>query len=547
MITLNTKQKYRWNTYAFVVSIILGLIGFVGSFYSSRYGFNEFTINIIWSIILPILVVLAWGLRYGLLSITLGLTVLYPFFLGPYNGWASIIPVTSLYILIFMHGYGQEKRKESQKLIYNLYFIQVIYSIIRILLYLVFFPLLISLNATFWNSLVITDITLEIVLLFAVKGVLVEFILVALGDALLLLPFVRKLFRLSRPKSSRANSKIMAYIVVFGLVFTFLVLALNQYISLGYISVKEFFAPDDFTRSTLLLATILFIIMGGITVRYVEKMMKTQEALKERENQYRLANLEINLLNESLEQKVLSRTQALLEANHELEEFAYTISHDLKSPLRAIDGYGEFLILDHGEIFDEEAVDMVENIRMISQNMMGLINRLLEYSTLAKKELYLERVNLFDMATQLVKIYRVTHPNQNIELHLKGEPREIMGDKILLSQVIQNLFSNSVKFFNKEKNSIVLTIHGEVVGDSYHVSFQDNGLGFELMDNNQVFGIFQKLHKPTEYEGYGIGLSTVKKIILKHGGEVQITSKNGEGTTVFLMLPLHGQKEEMNV
>ena len=339
----------------------------------------------------------------------------------------------------------------------------------------------------------------------------------------------------------------MAYIVVFGLVFTFLVLALNQYISLGYISVKEFFAPDDFTRSTLLLATILFIIMGGITVRYVEKMMKTQEALKERENQYRLANLEINLLNESLEQKVLSRTQALLEANHELEEFAYTISHDLKSPLRAIDGYGEFLILDHGEIFDEEAVDMVENIRMISQNMMGLINRLLEYSTLAKKELYLERVNLFDMATQLVKIYRVTHPNQNIELHLKGEPREIMGDKILLSQVIQNLFSNSVKFFNKEKNSIVLTIHGEVVGDSYHVSFQDNGLGFELMDNNQVFGIFQKLHKPTEYEGYGIGLSTVKKIILKHGGEVQITSKNGEGTTVFLMLPLHGQKEEMNV
>ncbi len=542
----NNKEKQPRNSYSLKISILLGLVGFIGSFYSSRYGFNEFSINIIWSLILPILVVLAWGMQYGLLSITFGLTALYPFFLGRYNGWASLIPSMALYLLVFMHGYGHKKRKESHSLLFNLYIIQGVYSVLRILLYILFFPLLISANPPFWNPLAYTEVTREIVLLFAIKGVVVEFILVALGDALLLLPFVQKFFRLTSTKASRANTRIMAALVLFGMSFTFLVLALNQYISQGYISIAMLFQADDFVRSTFLLTTILFVIMGGITVRYVEKMLDVQEALKKRETQYKLVNLEIKLLNESLEQRVLQRTEELLDLNLELEEFAYSISHDLKAPLRAIEGYGEFLVLDHRESLDEEALEMVETIRSISNNMMGLISRLLEYSTMAKKELWVERVNLFSIAEEVVVEFRVANPERTIQLHLSGDNIEIIGDRILLRQMIQNLFSNAVKF-SKMNQETIIRIHGEEKIGDYCLEFKDEGVGFESKDKERVFGIFQKFHPPSKYEGYGIGLSTVKKIVVKHGGQVAISSRKDEGTTVTLTLPLKRREEKIHV
>lgn len=540
-------RRNPWDSYALVVSILLGLLGFLGSFFSSQYGFNQFSINIIWSLILPILVVLAWGLPYGIISITLGLSVLYPFFLGPNNGWASLIPAVSLYLLILMQGYGLQKRKESTSPLYNLYVIQGIYSGLRIMIYVLFFPLLISLNSTFWNPLAFTEETREIVMLFALKGVAVEFILVALGDALLLLPMVRKIFRLKQSNASRANMKIMAAMVLFGLSFTFLVLALNQYISLGRFSFPEMFSSDDFARSTVLLATILFILMGGITVRYVEKMLETQEILKHRENQYRLVNLEVKRLNENLEQRVRHRTEDLMMANQELEEFAHTISHDLKAPLRAIEGYGEFLTLDHGESLGEEGMAMVVNIQKISQNMMGLINRLLEYSTLTKKDLQRENVNMFRVVEQVTDEFRVGHPDKQVKVIYTGDVGEFSGDRILITQVIQNLFSNAVKFRRKEQEWVEIRIHGEVDDGNYRFEFQDQGIGLDKKDEDRVFGMFYKLHKPSDYEGYGIGLPTVKKIIQRHGGEVGIKSIKEKGTTVFFTLPLTKEKEKSHV
>lgn len=523
--------------YKIIVSVILGLISFIGTFYSSRFDFDGFSINFIWSIILPILITISWGIGYGIISITLGLTALYPFFLGTYNGWASIVPAASLYLLIIIHGYGGKKRLEENKFYYNIYFLQFIYIIIRMVIYIIFFPMLVKFNPPFWNPYAYTYIGLDIILVFSIKGIIVESTLVGLCDALLLLPFVRKIFKLECSRATRYNTKIMSALVSFGLGFAFIVLSVNNFIIDKGDPFRWIIEPNEKIRITFLLATILFFIMGGVTVRFVQRMLETQEALRYRETQYKLAIKEIQNLNNELEKRVSDRTAELQSAVLELEEFAYTISHDLKSPLRAIDGYSNFIIEDYGSTLDNEVGEMLSNIQEICRDMIGLINRLLEYSTTSKSDLSKESVSIKHIIEMVFQEFKVGNSEKKIELAFEGEFPILNVDRVLFRQVIANIISNAIKF-SKDRD-IIKILAGCIIKENQYVFYiKDNGVGFDMKYSAKLFGIFQRLHKSKDFEGYGIGLATIKNILKKHGGKVWIEGILNEGATVYFTLPV---------
>ncbi|MEL1135632.1 ATP-binding protein [Desulfitobacterium sp. THU1] len=527
----------RYKTF---ISISFGLISFVGVFFASRFDFNGFSINITWSLMLPLLVALAWGTKYGVISVVASPIIFYPFILGSYNGWASLIPSLSLLLWILIHGYGSKKRQKSNKGVYNLYFLQLIYVVIRFVVYTTLFPILIRLNEVitpFWNPQAYTEMDMGIILLFVIKGIIVESILLGFCDAVLLLPFVRKFFDLPISSGARYNTYILTAIVLFGLCFTLAVLGVYNYISDEIPFFSWTLNPSEETRVTFLFATILFFIMGGITIRFVQRVVETQSQLRIRESQIEEALGDIRVLNDELEQRVLLRTGELQNAVSELEGFAYTISHDLRAPIRAIEGYSNFILEDYGKQLNPETNEMLGSIKGICQDMNTLIHRLLEYSITAKQELELQPVNLTDLILNIYEELKVAHPDRNVDLVIENELPIVTGDKVLLRQALENILSNGFKF-TKGRQQAILNVNCVKHAEEWIFCFKDNGVGFDMRYAGKLFHVFQRMHRKQDFEGTGIGLATVKKVLEKHRGRVWIEGRVNEGTQLYFALPL---------
>ena len=276
-----------------------------------------------------------------------------------------------------------------------------------------------------------------------------------------------------------------------------------------------------------------------LTVKQAIDKYKTKKALEQN-------TLEIIRMNEELEGIVEERTKKLSQALEELESFSYTVSHDIKSPLRSIDYYAKFILEDYGPILTKEVIQMVLQIRNICNEMFDLINKLLVYSMTSKALPEISQVDadkLFrDSFADLVK----TTENRDIELVIKDKLPVIQGDRVLLRQAVSNILSNCIKF-TREKEKAFIEVSCIEDGENYQFSVKDNGVGFSMEYAEKIFGIFQRLHPKGEYEGSGIGLATVKKIIEKHGGSIDIDSVEDKGTVVQFILPKKGQRKEHNL
>lgn len=252
--------------------------------------------------------------------------------------------------------------------------------------------------------------------------------------------------------------------------------------------------------------------------------------------EYKLAIKKVRSLNENLEMRVEERTNELKDAVKELEDFAHTVSHDLKAPLRAVDGYSRIIIEDFGGKMDREANQMLLSIRGICRDMIEMINKLLEYSITSRSTLNLEEINTDEMIRSIFAEIRLTCPERKIDLKIEtGLPR-VKADKTLFRQVIYNVLSNAVKF-TKNREVALIAVGSTITENEYVFYVKDNGVGFNMSYANKLFGIFQRLHTSEEYEGSGIGLVTIKKIIEKHGGKVWIEGKLDEGTSIYFTLP----------
>ncbi|MBB3213128.1 signal transduction histidine kinase [Herbaspirillum sp. Sphag1AN] len=244
--------------------------------------------------------------------------------------------------------------------------------------------------------------------------------------------------------------------------------------------------------------------------------------------------------NSELTEQLKHNIEQLEASNKELESFSYSVSHDLRAPLRAIDGFARILEEDIADQLDVEARRKLQVIRDNVRNMGRLIEALLEYSRLGRKELSASPVDMTMIArtgfeTVLAEFSKL-HPTHNVNLHLDELPAA-QGDVPLLRQVWFNLLANACKFsVNNPEASI--WISGEQCEDRLIYRIRDNGAGFDMRYQTKLFGMFQRLHRLSEFEGIGAGLAIAQRILMRHGGQIEAQGIVGEGATFTFSLPL---------
>ncbi len=245
-------------------------------------------------------------------------------------------------------------------------------------------------------------------------------------------------------------------------------------------------------------------------------------------------NLDINKLKKT-ELDLKERTRQLEDANKELESFSYSVSHDLRSPLRAIDGYSKMILRQQGEKFDENTKRQFDVIRNNAEMMGRLIDDLLAFSRMGKEALSISRLNMEDLARDAWEQVKTIGPTRLIDLKIGNIPPG-MGDRSLIKQVLINILSNAIKFTKvREIPLIEAGGYEEEKKNVYYV--RDNGVGFDMQYHDKIFGVFQRLHSADEYEGTGIGLSLVQRIVRRHGGRVWAESEVDKGATFYFTLP----------
>ncbi len=229
------------------------------------------------------------------------------------------------------------------------------------------------------------------------------------------------------------------------------------------------------------------------------------------------------------------RTAQMEAANKEMEAFAYSVSHDLRTPLRAIDGFSRILLEDYADRLDAEGKRLFGVVRDNAMRMNQLIDDILKFSRAGRLDLAPVELDMEQMARGIVAELRAGIPEADLQVEIEPLPR-VKGDGAMLRQVLVNLISNAIKF-SRQRKPAVIRIGGAVEGDEVVYSVRDNGAGFDMQYADRLFGVFQRLHSETEFEGTGIGLAIVKRIVMRHGGRVWAEGKVNEGATFYFALP----------
>ncbi len=262
------------------------------------------------------------------------------------------------------------------------------------------------------------------------------------------------------------------------------------------------------------------------------KMIGTTQDITERS----LARLEIQQLNEELERRVADRTARLAEANHDLEAFAYSVSHDLRAPLRAINGYARILLDEHPESLDDSTCSFLERIEGSARRMARLIDDLLAFSRLGRQAMHMRPVQSRPILLEALEEIEAVPAEGRLEIAVGTTP-DCRADPGLLKQVFVNLLGNAVKF-SRERRPARIEVDCRVDDSEQVWCVRDNGIGFDTSFASKIFDVFQRLPAAGEYEGTGVGLALVERIVSRHGGRTWAESKAGEGAAFYFTLPL---------
>ncbi|MDD4880957.1 MAG: ATP-binding protein, partial [Gallionellaceae bacterium] len=245
---------------------------------------------------------------------------------------------------------------------------------------------------------------------------------------------------------------------------------------------------------------------------------------------------EIRQLNAELEQRVKERTAELATANKELETFTYSVSHDLKAPLRGIDGYSRLLLEDHLDQLDEEGRLFLGNVRQGVDQMNGLIEDLLAYSRMERRNLRGATLNLARQVAGILAEKQDDLDAKGVVIKLDLAADTVCADPDGFNMVLRNLIDNAVKF-SRDSQPPMIEIKSAAKPASAILSIKDNGIGFDMQFQERIFEIFQRLQRTEDYPGTGVGLAIVRKAMQRMGGRVWAESAPGQGATFFMELP----------
>ncbi|MDZ8109102.1 MAG: ATP-binding protein [Nostoc sp. DedQUE12a] len=344
------------------------------------------------------------------------------------------------------------------------------------------------------------------------------------------------------------------------------------------LAIAFFFLEPIYSLSILTLDSFirlgLFVIVSLLTTELNAAWRRTEFKLRESETRYReVAEAVQNYANE-LEERVASRTAALLEANKELETFAYSVSHDLRAPLRSMQGLAQALQEDYSDRLDSNGQDYIQRIVASAERMDGLIQDLLDYSRLSQVEINLCVLNLTDIVTEALNQLEVElrspkagcSPSPQAQVNIEQPLPEVTGHRTILIQVLVNLLSNAIKFVPPNRQPKI-RIWAEIVGgdgedtgtrghgetervfDNFSASprlplpassirlwIEDNGIGIAPEHQQRIFNVFERLHTQESYPGSGIGLAIVRKGVERMGGQVGVESIVGQGSRFWIEL-----------
>jgi len=284
-------------------------------------------------------------------------------------------------------------------------------------------------------------------------------------------------------------------------------------------------------------AAELVIANKELVFQNKEKEKRAQELI--------IANKELAFQNQEKEeraeeliianQELIDRTAQLESVNNDLGSFSYSVSHDLRAPIRAISGYTRILVEDYGDKLDPEGIKILDSIMSNSKKMGELIDDLLAFSTLGRKEIIFSEINMVALVKLVIE--EVLHQDgQNVPIFNVTHLPTASGDQSLIKQVWINLISNAIKY-SRYKLKTHVKIGAYTKDDSVVYYVKDEGAGFDMLYYDKIFGVFERLHSHEEFEGTGIGLAIVQKIVHKHNGTVWAESKPNEGACFYFSLP----------
>jgi PAS domain S-box-containing protein len=281
----------------------------------------------------------------------------------------------------------------------------------------------------------------------------------------------------------------------------------------------------------------LLVVLNSKPMQDIDKVQPVMEIFAARtgtEIERLLIEEELRIHRDHLEELVSNRTRELEAANQELEAFAYSVSHDLRAPLRAIDGFSHALEEDCAEAIDDSGRDYLRRVRAASQRMGELIDDILQLSRVTRGEFLCTDVDLSELAAATVERLQEAEPERRVDVRIAPDMR-VRGDNTLLGVVLDNLIGNAWKYTGgKDHACIEIGVSKQNKGPVYFV--KDNGAGFDMDYADKLFGIFQRLHKADEFEGTGIGLATVQRIVHRHKGRIWAEAELDRGATFFFTL-----------
>lgn len=474
---------------------------------------SVYNLKFTWSMILPIMIAMFWGRYYMYFAYFCGGAFLIPFVVNRNYGAANIL-YSLLFFLLLLINDKDFLAKGKNAVTRNIYLVNILFGLSEYLVFVSLFPRLLRLNYLLGFRSLDISIAPTILKIQSINIIIANFLMVVFSELLLEFNFVRRWFSL--PLLTHEKKRYQLGLIAGALIVCFVFF--DALVDSFYFSVKglhvSLFMRNTGGYSRLITISVFFCIIVKIIIESISK---------------------IDELNSSLESRIEARTNQLKEAYDDLESYSYTVSHELKTPLREIALYSDFVLEDIQEILPAQSEEDLRAIRKICEDTAQMIEKMMMYSKIGYTAMNREPIEMGQLIEDCLDEIRKSNQDKEIRAIIHDIPA-LNADRFLIKQAIFNILSNAVKFSAAHQATEIVT--GCMTGAENRTYYiKDNGVGFEMQYSRKMFGLFDTAHNRSDFEGNGIGLATVKKIVERHQGKVDIYAEKGRGCVVFLVFP----------